>query len=458
MAKIICITSGLTGITNASFELVKRLSSLGHELVYASPRPVKDFVESQGIHYVQLPEIKLSYDEDVPSYQGRLKKLKRWFYKFQNREDRKTRILEKLEPNAFVSLVKEEQPDLLIIDVELHEYIIKAHASNMPLVLLSQWFSLWRRPGLPYLLHNTIPRKNKQGTSLKINFDWEIVKFKRWWTFTRKKLFSVGTDRRTILIAYAKKLGFDLELIRENFWPGPFLYDKLPVLSMTASEMDFPHDCRPNYYNIGPMVYDKRRELRADLKTKKSIEKLIKTCKEEHKTLIYCSLSTLSDSDHAFIEKVVDAVAHHPEWILVLSTGKEMSLADRKIVRDNVYTFDFVPQLEVLAHSACSINHGGIHTINECIHHEVPMIVYSGKKSDQNGCAARVAYHNLGIVADKDIDSIEDVRRNIERLLSEEKYKDNVVEMNQTCKKYKEDSFVSQIINPLLREKKMLIA
>ena len=37
MAHILCMTTGLTGILNASFEVVRRLEKRGHRLTYACP-------------------------------------------------------------------------------------------------------------------------------------------------------------------------------------------------------------------------------------------------------------------------------------------------------------------------------------------------------------------------------------------------------------------------------------
>ena len=68
MAKIICVTTGLTGILNASFELVAQLQSAGHDLKYASPRRVGERVELQGIPFVQLPEIDLTYEGEAEQF------------------------------------------------------------------------------------------------------------------------------------------------------------------------------------------------------------------------------------------------------------------------------------------------------------------------------------------------------------------------------------------------------
>jgi zeaxanthin glucosyltransferase len=44
------------------------------------------------------------------------------------------------------------------------------------------------------------------------------------------------------------------------------------------------------------------------------------------------------------------------------------------------------------------INHGGMNTIYECIMAEKPMIVFPlSLKTDQNGNAARVVFHEIGV-------------------------------------------------------------
>jgi zeaxanthin glucosyltransferase len=44
------------------------------------------------------------------------------------------------------------------------------------------------------------------------------------------------------------------------------------------------------------------------------------------------------------------------------------------------------------------INHGGINTIYECIMTGKPMVIFPLSLTwDQNGCAARVVYHQIGV-------------------------------------------------------------
>ncbi|MGK0388497.1 MAG: zeaxanthin glucosyltransferase [Maribacter sp.] len=453
MAKIICITTGLTGILNASFELVKRLQEAGHEVTYASPSSVGQKVLSVGIPFIQLPRIKLSPVPELPVFKGKFKQLPRLFYKFKHRESRRKEALENTDPTYFSKILDIRKPDLLIIDIELHEYIFKAFAKKTPFILLSQWFSLWNREGLPYLLHDTIPNEGKEGTKEAIKNSWQEIKDQRSNTFNKQRRFSFGTDRRSVLLALAKKEQFPLQYIKENYWPGPFTYNSLPVMSMTAYEMEFPHEPHPALTYIGPMVYDKRIETIQRSINGQNIEEVFSYQKEKKAKLLYCSISTLSKGGNTFIKKIIEAVKSKENWVLILGLGGLMKDDILNKLPSNVFAFSYAPQLKILQKANCSINHGGIHTINECIHYKVPMLIYSGKKSDQNGCAARVHYHSLGVMADKDLDTSSDIQQKINEVLTHPSYQQNINKMSQIFQTYKKDKPLEHLIQQTVQKK-----
>jgi len=442
MAKIICITTGLTGILNASFELVAHLKKTGHEVAYASPRKVANRVEQEGITFFQLPMIPEDASPPLPVFTGIFKKIKRFFYKIQHSRSRQIATLNQTFPKEFAALLDKEKPDLLLIDIELHEYIFHAYSKNQKFVLLSQWFTLWKGKDLPYLLTDTIPGQGWKGTTLMIAFDWWLVKIRRWWIFTKKKMLSGGTDRRSALKALASKANFPLSLIKENYWPGPFTYSELPVISMTALEMEFPHQARPNLMYVGPMVYEQRQEKVID----NTIDEIISLKNRTGKKLLYCSVSTLSKGDTGFIKKIITSVQEEKEWLLIVGMGGLNQAAQWDNLPDNVHLFSYVPQLKVLKEADLSINHGGIHTINECIHFEVPMLVYSGKRSDQNGCAARVAYHQLGLIGDKDKEDSTLIKSKINKVLESATFKQNISSLNNRLSYYKEEGRLEKLI------------
>jgi len=215
--------------------------------------------------------------------------------------------------------------------------------------------------------------------------------------------------------------------------------------------MEFPHPIRPNLTYVGPMVAPNRIELSKRANIDKDLEKIIQEQKERKAALIYCSVSTLSKGDLSFIKKLIAAVEGKQNWILVIGMGGLVAEEVLGTLPENVFAFSFVPQLKILAAADCSINHGGIHTINECIYYKVPMLVYSGKKSDQNGCAARVHYHGLGIMADKDKDDREEIQKNINNILTNKSFKRKVEEMNSHFMKYKKDICLESVISGYLK-------
>lgn len=417
MSKTLIITTGLTGILNASFELASRRISEGEECVLCSPADVGNKVRAQGFKYLQFDPVNFDPAPEISYFNGPLRKLKRLFHKYLFRKERKEQALHSLGMDSFLAKMKQEKPDLILIDMELHEHIMTLVAHDFNIKLLSQWFSTWNRKGLPPIVTDIILGEGFRGSAFGIKCAWTKIKVQRWWMFYKKKLLSAGTDRRSILLQYADKVGFSRNLIKENYWPGPISYDQLPVLSMTSEQLEFPHDQRPNLEYIGAMVYEKRIDIDCPEDTLQKISQLIELKIEKNQKLIYCSVSTFEKGDQGFIQKVIEAVSEHKEWMLIIGLGGKLDLGSVEELPANVHAFKYVPQMQVLKEADLSINHGGIHTINECVHYGVPMLVYSGKRSDQNGCAARVQYHGLGLMGDKDREHKEAIRKKIERLV-----------------------------------------
>jgi UDP:flavonoid glycosyltransferase YjiC (YdhE family) len=430
MARIVCITSGLSGILHASYEIAHRLQRAGHEVVCASWEDVAEKYAAQGIEYAAIEPINFRTTVELPEIRGRFRSLKRLRANLIDGRARRKQALHSLNANGIEAALEELHPDLLLIDLELHDYILTAVAKGIPTVLLSQWFSIWERPNLPPIHHATRPGVGWQGHRIGIKLAWLKLHLRMLLTAWKTAWRSGGTDRRSTLYRYARQIGFPTrELSAIYQFPPPLVFRSLPVIALTAWALEFPHAPRPNLHYAGPMVCDRRQDIATPPDVEDRIRKLIRLRQESGAKLIYCSISTMGDADLQFVQRIVDAVAHVPDWVLIVGLGRSLDTAAITNVPDNVHFFDWAPQLQVLEHADCSINHGGIHTIHECIHFGVPMLIYSGKKFDQNGCAARVAYHQLGIMADREADDTEMIRRRIRTILDDSSYKERVLEM-----------------------------
>lgn len=423
MAKIIIGISGLTGMTNACLAVLQSLEDVGHELLVAAPQDISASISPYEFNFHVLPSINYQPTPTLPALGGPFRKLRLLWHIWWKRKARQQTAIDNCYPAAFIKIVRQFKPDLILLDIELHEYILTAYAQQISVVLLSPWFSTWREINLPPIQSKIIPIPNDEATSKKITKAWDIIIQRRKLVFRRKRWLSGGTDRRSALLGLAKRVRFPLEYIRDNFWPGPITYDHLPVISLAPAALEFPHEQRPALHYIGPIVHRKRMDSSTNTP---AIQGIIDTVQKEELKLLYCSVSTMQKGDVNLINKVIAAVAGQAKWQLIVSLGGKNLQGLPKRIPANVHLFDYVPQLKVLAAADCSINHGGIHTINECLVFKVPMLVYSGEHADQNGCAARIAYHQVGLRGNKTQDTPEQIKAKLQQLLLDSSFRQRI--------------------------------
>ena len=61
------------------------------------------------------------------------------------------------------------------------------------------------------------------------------------------------------------------------------------------------------------------------------------------------------------------------ELSVILNTGR--GTGDTGNIPSNIWTYSYVPQLEVLQHTDLFITHGGMNSVNEAMYYGVPMLV-----------------------------------------------------------------------------------
>jgi len=329
MQHVAIITSGMVGITNASFKLVYKLKTEGHKVSYLCPIDIKEKVEKHGIDYIQLPPIHYNFSFLKP---------KGYVYHLSHLKSQYSNGIKALNFLEYEKILSDLNPDVVLVDEELHELIFTSIKLNIPVKLLSQFFSGRMRFNLPPIRTDIIPKKGLRGSTMGIL---------KAWLFLKTKIF------------------------------GRLILNKMTLRATMAETGDIN-----------------------------------------------------------FIKKVIDAVKQEKSWKIIISLGGKLEPNTFKNVPNNVHIFKWVPQLYILSKIDCSINHGGIHTIHECIHNKVPMLIYSGKKFDQNGNAARIDFHGLGLMGDKDLDSSERINAKIKMILSKPSYAHNMESAHQIYKRY----------------------
>ncbi|OAV43681.1 nucleotide disphospho-sugar-binding domain-containing protein [Lewinella sp. 4G2] len=430
MAKIFCIVDGHTGLLNVSLELSRRLRDAGHEISLGALTESRNKVESADFSWLELQPRYLSPGVAKGFGGAPLNKLAAAVRNRVGYKRKRERALAELALPAFTYLLQTDRPDLVIIGMECREYIIATYGEGVPILLLSPWFNGAYLPDLPPL--NTLLAPNgSTGYQDAINLAWNQRLAKLSQQRQRRFRWSAGLDRESLLLELANRRGIPASAIDRLGWPAPFTIKGLPVAHTTLDALELPHEQPEFHHYLGPMVPSSPPPNEKGSEVDERLEEMLKRRAQQQRKLIYCSVSTMAEGIDDFLERVVQACAGRKDWLLIVALGGNGGRLDHIELPDNAYVFEWVPQLKVLAEADCSINHAGINTINECIVNEVPMVIYSGGRFDQDGCAARIAYHQLGVVGDRAEDDSVAIRSNIERVLTEPVFRAKISEVNR---------------------------
>ncbi|MFK8014197.1 MAG: nucleotide disphospho-sugar-binding domain-containing protein [Gammaproteobacteria bacterium] len=441
MAHIVCITSGLRGLLNASFELVARLQAAGHTVTCASPHDVGTVVEAQSLRYVQLPPVNFDPAPPPPRIDGPLGSLRSRVAEWSGASGRRQAGIEALNLAPFKTFISDEKPDLVLIDSELYEHIFTLHALEIRTALITPFFASWQQDGVP-------PLPTPLGPDASGTKSWQQYQRQR---FRQTKLISLRnafTERRHVLLAYARQCGYPVSALRQYDAHTLFVDTHLPVLLLTARELEFPHTPRPGATYVGPMVATERRDQEVSVEDQARLHQLYEERKNKQSKIIYCALTTMNLRDDDFLPRVVQAMAEHPAVQMIIGLGGRDHAVDLPLP-DNVHALAYVPQLEVLAHSDLCITYGGMNTVHECLHHAVPMLLYP-RYNDQPGVAARLVHHGLAMRGDVTNDSASTIAQTIDRLLLNTVMQDRVAETRGDVAHYRDERVLEVTVENLL--------
>ncbi|KAA3664904.1 MAG: hypothetical protein DWQ04_03340 [Chloroflexi bacterium] len=423
MAHIVFMTYGITSYLNTSFAVAAGLRARGHRVTYVSSLDVETAVTTQGFNFMLLAdEARIRQDperlqlERLPGRQ-----------RYQQR-DALIRVGQRqrdyyLESDEWSRMLEVLQPDVLCIDEELPEAIIRLSSHSIPMLLVQYIGDTRYRPGLPPASSHLVPDGSLQSR-VKIQVEWLKLWAKRGLTHLLAPLFYAGTDRRSIIRALAKQVGFDYGRAAFHHW-FPMTFPDIPTLILAAPVFDFAPPPQVDGAYVGPMVWSDRVDA-VDEGTSAAVE--------------------------AFLQRVVAAFRQRPEWDLVLASGVETAVSHFEPIPENVLVCERVPQLRLLEQADVVLTHGGIGTINECITYGVPMITYSTGKMEQNGSAARVEFHEMGLRSAIDDTPAEAIAAQIAHVLSNPHYRANVTKMQALYQQYHAENRAVEHIETVLHE------
>jgi UDP:flavonoid glycosyltransferase YjiC (YdhE family) len=200
------------------------------------------------------------------------------------------------------------------------------------------------------------------------------------------------------------------------------------------------------------MIHRKREYARTNSEKEAALQSIISrrgaTTAERPLLLVLCS--TFATVHTGFVKRILQAAARRPDWDVILSLGDRDGERQFDSLPANVHSFPWVPVLELLPHTDVVVTNAGPNTINECIRFGVPPVVYSLGTNDQPGNAARVAYHDVGIVGDIEAETVDQFIAHVEQALCDADIQSNIERMQDRFRTYEDEQRAVRFVEEMI--------
>ncbi|MDF9557555.1 glycosyltransferase [Bacillus tropicus] len=163
-------------------------------------------------------------------------------------------------------------------------------------------------------------------------------------------------------------------------------------------------------------------------KRKTNVEFPLESLKD--KKVIYISMGTLLEGLEPFFNTCIDAFSDF-DGLVVIAIGDRNDRSKIKKAPDNFIIASYVPQTEVLSEADIFITHGGMNSVHDAIHFNVPFVIIPHDK-DQPMIAQRLTELEAANRLLKEHVNVQTLREAVTDVLSNEKYKHGIRKLNES--------------------------
>ncbi|KMP26985.1 UDP-glucosyltransferase [Bacillus cereus] len=148
------------------------------------------------------------------------------------------------------------------------------------------------------------------------------------------------------------------------------------------------------------------------------------------KKVIYISMGTLLEGLEPFFNTCIDAFSDF-DGIVVMAIGDRNDRSKIKKAPDNFIIASYVPQSEILSETDVFITHGGMNSVHDAIHYNVPFVIIPHNK-DQPMIAQRLTELEAAHRLLKENVNVRTLKEAVSDVLSNEKYKHGIRKLNDS--------------------------
>ena len=235
----------------------------------------------------------------------------------------------------------------------------------------------------------------------------------------KSDLFENEEKRKSFLILVNKKYNIILrDFFRMHYFPDS-KYKFMLTSKLFHPESKIIND--ESFYFLGPSIEERTEENNIDFK------------KDENKKLIYISLGTIFSFNLGIYKKCIEALGNSKDFQVIMSIGKYNEVRDLGDLPENIFAFNYVPQIKILKETDIFITHGGINSINESIFMQKLPVIVIPQDLDQIDNAKQIEKLQAGIYLDNNNISPEIILQAVDNFIkNKEKFKSGVEQISQS--------------------------
>lgn len=416
-----------------TFALARELVRRGHRVTYITFPDFTDLVRKQGFPVSEICGDLFgrgfflgSSDDSTPNPQNPL--------------EARVEYLNRVERGDLTNTITEAGTDVILGDILCWEAAVTAVEVAKPLVWILTGLNRFPTRGIPPTNYFLMPGRNPLF-GLQDLAAWAIEYARH----LRRRRFEKTMRAASCELRFSKMLrhhGLPVRWGSEGLhWPD------LPEAVVCPRALDFPGAQTPTRRYLGLGIDLRRSDFEMDWSDL-----------DLSLPLVYCSMGTHSEGypqAPAFFTAVTDLARTMPDHQFLLNVGLARNREDFHGGPRNLTVVQRAPQLQVLERASVMVTNGGLGTVKECVLNGVPMIVVP-QCMDQEGNAARVVFHGLGVRAALSALGRKDARRLIAAVASDSAFRSRVQRMRDVVQREEEfhpgvdyiESFVGRSFPP----------
>jgi len=397
--KIGFISMPFVGHLNPMTALARKLQSRGHEITFIGVPDVQAFARAADLRFAPFCE-----DEYPP---GSIARLYAPVSKLHGLEAARRSV----EKNAGLFTAASRHLPKKLAQTGVEALVIDTIHTFLELVPLSL--------EMPYVQVSTGLYLDFSGATPPFFYSWPHEEVFTAVIRNRQGVKAAGevfAPIQSLARSYAEKAGLEIDWDDFNATAS-----NLAVIAQTPREFDFPNIPWPAaFHYTGPFHDGNGRE-----PIPFPWEKLT------DKRLVYVSMGTLVNGLEHIYRTILRAVGQLSEIQVLLSVGNNVKTEAIGTIPSNVIVVRTAPQIALLKRAALCITHAGLNTALEALAQGVPMVAIP-IGYDQPGVAARIAHHRVGEFVEIENLSVEQLRRLIQQVLENPKYREKATEFQAT--------------------------